>query len=47
MAVEVVNRRVQFSWDAGGGVKRITHPLKLHINDTQVSDDTKWYKHTS
>ncbi|KAK7085775.1 Laminin subunit alpha-2 [Halocaridina rubra] len=43
MAVEMVNRRIHFIWDAGGGSKRITHPLKLQTNTPAVSDDTKWY----
>ncbi|KAK3855199.1 hypothetical protein Pcinc_038380, partial [Petrolisthes cinctipes] len=43
MAVEMVNRRIEFSWDAGGGAKRITHPFTLRTNNPEVSDDTKWY----
>ncbi|KAK8738884.1 hypothetical protein OTU49_003716 [Cherax quadricarinatus] len=43
MAVEMVNRKIEFSWDAGGGAQRITHPLKLLTNTPQVSDDTRWY----
>lgn len=42
MAVEMVNRRIEFSWNAGGGAQRITHPLKLLTNTPQVSDDTRW-----
>ncbi|KAG0726288.1 Laminin subunit alpha-2 [Chionoecetes opilio] len=43
MAVEMVNRRIEFVWDAGGGLQRITHPLNLLTNTQQVSDDTRWY----
>ncbi|XP_071547005.1 laminin subunit alpha-1-like isoform X2 [Panulirus ornatus] len=43
MAVEMVNRRIEFTWDAGGGAQRITHPLKILTNTPQVSDDTRWY----
>lgn len=38
----MVNRRIEFSWDAGGGAKRIVHPLTLRTNNREVSDDTKW-----
>lgn len=44
MAVEMFNRKIEFIWDAGGGTKRIVHPLRLLTNDQQVTDDTKWYK---
>ncbi|XP_050712288.1 laminin subunit alpha-1-like isoform X2 [Eriocheir sinensis] len=43
MAVEMVNRRIEFAWDAGGGPQRITHPLSLLTNTPEVSDDTRWY----
>ncbi|XP_063590781.1 laminin subunit alpha lam-3-like isoform X2 [Penaeus indicus] len=43
MAVEMFNRKIEFIWDAGGGTKRIVHPLRLLTNDQQVTDDTKWY----
>lgn len=43
MAVEMVNRKIEFIWDAGGGTRRIVHPLRLLTNDQQVTDDTKWY----
>lgn len=43
MAVEMVNRRIEFVWDAGGGLQRITHPLVLLTNDQRVSDDKRWY----
>lgn len=43
MAVEMINRKIEFIWDAGGGAKRIAHPLRLLTNDQQVADDTKWY----
>ncbi|XP_063877309.1 laminin subunit alpha-1-like isoform X1 [Scylla paramamosain] len=43
MAVEMVNRRIEFVWDAGGGMQRITHPLTLLTNTEDVSDDTRWY----
>ena len=42
MAVEIVGRRVQFTWDVGGGHQSITHPLKLQMNNPSVSDDKKW-----
>ncbi|XP_064107459.1 laminin subunit alpha lam-3-like isoform X1 [Macrobrachium nipponense] len=43
MAVEMVNRRIHFTWDNGGGAKRLIHPLKLLTNTPTVSDDTRWY----
>lgn len=42
MAVEMVNRRIEFAWNAGGGPQRITHPLSLLTNTPEVSDDTRW-----
>lgn len=42
MAVEMVDRRIEFVWDAGGGLQRITHPLVLLTNDQRVSDDKRW-----
>ncbi|XP_042207400.1 laminin subunit alpha-2-like [Homarus americanus] len=43
MAVEMVNRRIEFSWDAGGGAQRITHPLRLLTSTPYVNDDIRWY----
>ncbi|MPC29133.1 Laminin subunit alpha-2 [Portunus trituberculatus] len=43
MAVEMVNRRIEFVWDAGGGMQRITHPLTLLTNTEDVSNDKRWY----
>ena len=39
----MVDRRIEFVWDAGGGMMRITHPLKLLTNTQDVWDSTKWY----
>ncbi|KAL7642435.1 UNVERIFIED_CONTAM: hypothetical protein RMT77_006996 [Armadillidium vulgare] len=43
MAVELIDKKIQFTWDAGGGAKTIIHPLPLEINNPLATDETKWY----
>ncbi|XP_071452213.1 laminin subunit alpha-2-like [Hetaerina americana] len=43
MALEVVDRKVRFSWDVGGGVGEVYHPL--HIRTARdLGEDKHWYR---
>ena len=42
LSVEMVHRRIQVTWDVGGGAQTIVHPLKLKTNTPSVSDDKRW-----
>ena len=42
LALEIVDRRVRFVWNVGGGTGILTHPETLQSGDLQ--DDTIWYR---
>ncbi|XP_075729518.1 wing blister isoform X1 [Rhipicephalus microplus] len=44
MAIEMVNRKIKFSWNAGGGTHSITHSMHIETNDPQLGRDSNWYK---
>ncbi|XP_067126672.1 LOW QUALITY PROTEIN: laminin subunit alpha lam-3-like [Centruroides vittatus] len=44
MAVEMVNRKIRFLWNAGGGTQFIQHDLTIETNDQQLSRNEQWYK---
>ncbi|XP_075525225.1 wing blister isoform X1 [Dermacentor variabilis] len=44
MAIEMVNRKIKFSWNAGGGTHSITHSMHIDTNDPQLGRDSNWYK---
>ncbi|UYV76875.1 LAMA2 [Cordylochernes scorpioides] len=44
MAVEMVNRRVRFIWNSGGGVQVLEHPRHIYTNDMQLTKNDRWYK---
>lgn len=44
MAVEMVERKIRFLWNAGGGTQVITHNLVIETNDPQMNKDNQWYK---
>ncbi|KAF8792889.1 Laminin subunit alpha-1 like protein [Argiope bruennichi] len=44
MIVEMVNRKIRFIWNAGGGSQVIQHNLTIETNDEQLLKDDRWYK---
>lgn len=42
LALEIVNRRVRFLWNVGGGTGIVTHPEVIESGDFQ--DDRFWYR---
>ncbi|CAN7938715.1 unnamed protein product, partial [Ixodes hexagonus] len=44
MAIEMVNRKIKFSWNAGGGTHSITHNMVIETNERQLERDSRWYK---
>nr|XP_042897336.1 laminin subunit alpha-1 isoform X3 [Parasteatoda tepidariorum] len=44
MIVEMVNRKIRFIWNAGGGTQVIQHKLTIETNDAQLLKDERWYK---
>lgn len=41
LALEIVDRRVRFLWNVGGGTGVLTHPEVLESGNLQ--NDTSWY----
>jgi len=44
MAVEMVDRKIRFLWNAGGGTQVLTHGLNIETNDPHLNKDNQWYK---
>lgn len=44
MIIEMVNRKIRFLWNAGGGSEVIQHNLTIETNDRQLLTDDRWYK---
>jgi laminin alpha 1/2 len=44
MAIEMVDRKIIFLWNVGGGTKMLSHILNIDTNDEQLLKDNKWYK---
>lgn len=44
MIIEMVNRKIRFLWNAGGGNEIIQHNLTIETNDDQLLSDERWYK---
>lgn len=42
VALEIVDRKVRFLWNVGGGTGILTHPEVLESGDLQ--NDTTWYR---
>ena len=42
IALELVDRKVRFVWNVGGGTGILTHPEIIHSSDIQ--DDKFWYR---
>ncbi|XP_037085132.1 laminin subunit alpha-2-like isoform X2 [Pollicipes pollicipes] len=43
MAVEMVNRRIRFTWNNGDQSQRVEHPRRLQTNNDQLMNDQHWY----
>ncbi|XP_054153012.1 laminin subunit alpha-2-like [Oppia nitens] len=44
MAIEMVDRKIRYIWNAGGGTKMLAHTLNIETNDQQLLKDSQWYK---
>lgn len=45
MALEMVDRKIRFSWNTGGKLTgSLQHNLTLETNDKTYSANSKWYK---
>ncbi|GFU33502.1 laminin subunit alpha-1 [Nephila pilipes] len=44
MAIEMVNRRIRFLWNVGGGTNVITHPREIETNNEQLLKNDQWFK---
>ncbi|XP_054719082.1 laminin subunit alpha-1-like [Uloborus diversus] len=44
MIVEMVDRKIRFLWNAGGGTQVLQHGLAIETNDEQLLRDERWYK---
>ncbi|XP_035204465.1 laminin subunit alpha-1-like [Stegodyphus dumicola] len=43
MAIEMVDRKIRFLWNVGGGTQVITHEQKIETND-QLLKNERWFK---
>jgi len=43
LALEMVDRKIRFLWNVGGGTQVLTHPLRLLPSPDDLSDDSRWY----
>lgn len=43
MAIEIVNRKIRFVWDLGGGPGEITHPHHIQTAG-DLHKDQHWYR---
>ncbi|XP_013397032.1 laminin subunit alpha-2 isoform X2 [Lingula anatina] len=43
MAVEIVERKLRFVWNSGGGVAMANHSLQIESEETSIQPDEKWY----
>lgn len=44
MAIEMVDRKIRFLWNAGGGTQVLTHNMVIETNDPSMNKDNQWYK---
>ena len=47
MAIEMVDRKIKFLWNNGGGTKEITHNVEIESAYNLARQDTMWYKITA
>ena len=43
MAIEMVDRKIRFLWNAGGGTQVLAHNLLIETNDPHLLKDNQWY----
>lgn len=43
LALEMVDRKIRFVWNVGGGTQVLTHPLDLLPISDDLNDDSRWY----
>ena len=44
MAIEMVDRKIRFIFNLGGGSQVLEHPLEIETNDQGLTKDLQWYK---
>lgn len=44
MAIEMVERKIRFLWNAGGGTQVIINNTPIETNDPSMNKDNQWYK---
>lgn len=44
LIVEMVDRRIRFVWNLGGGAAQLEHPMEIETNDQGLVKDQQWYK---
>ncbi|KAG8183116.1 hypothetical protein JTE90_024425 [Oedothorax gibbosus] len=44
MAIEMVNRKIRFLWNVGGGTQVITHSKEIETNSEQLLKNEQWFK---
>ena len=44
MAIEMVDRKIRFLWNAGGGTQVLMHTRPIETNDPHMLKDNQWYK---
>ncbi|XP_015910992.1 laminin subunit alpha-1 isoform X2 [Parasteatoda tepidariorum] len=44
MAIEMVNRKIRFLWNVGGGTKVIVHDKEIETNNEQLLKNSQWFK---
>ncbi|XP_064486467.1 laminin subunit alpha lam-3-like [Ornithodoros turicata] len=44
MAIEMIDRKIKFSFNAGGGTTSLKHNMQIETNDHQLGKDSQWYK---
>ena len=42
--VEMVNRHIRFIWNSGAGVQVLEHPMRIKLNNLNLSDRAHWYR---
>jgi len=44
MSLELIDRKVRFAWDVGGGSSLVEHLLEVEAAKDQSTEHDKWYR---
>jgi laminin alpha 1/2 len=44
MSIELIDRKVRFAWDVGGGSSLVEHLLEIESAKDQSSEHDMWYR---